>query len=215
MSDQQLIGVDEALSLVLESAAPREPQVQPIAAAQGHVLEQSVFSPDDLPLYDRAVVDGYAVRSDDIGLAGKELRVLELVTAGQTPTREVATGTASRVMTGSPIPIGADAMVMVERTTVSVSPRGEETVYVPGPVVHGQNITRRGDYLRGRSEVLTPGHVLRPVDIGILAELGVGHVRVATKPSVALLATGSELCPSSSTPGPAQIRNSNSPLLHA
>jgi molybdopterin molybdotransferase len=211
-----MIGVDEALQLVEQHAVPRAAHRLAAAEALGAVLDEDIVSTIDSPPYDKSQVDGFAVRCDDLSKSPAELRVLEEVTAGQTPTRPVIPGTATCIMTGAPIPDGSDAVVMVERT--SVVP-GNATI--PSRVCiqesprAGQNILRRGEAMRAGDVVLRRGHGIRSIEIGLLAELGVTDVRVTSRPTAAIISTGNELVHADETPGPGQIRNSNSPMLEA
>jgi molybdopterin molybdotransferase len=206
-----MIGVDEALSLVLDRARPGPQRTLPLRQAVGHVLAEDIACSLDSPPYDKSLVDGYAVQSSDCAAAGRVLRVLEQVTAGRVPQQRVTAGTATRIMTGAPIPGGADAVVMIERT--ALVPGGEEAVRIEMPVRPDQNIMRRGESMRVGQTVLRRGHALRAIETGLLAELGVSAVHVFSRPTVAVLATGDELVSCHEIPAAGQIRNSNGPLL--
>jgi molybdopterin molybdotransferase len=206
-----MLSVDQALQLVLEHAAVLPPHSTPLKLATGRVLAESILSDIDSPPHDKSVVDGYALIAADVAGSGVELTVLEEVTAGEVPTRPVVTGFATRIMTGAPIPAGADAVVMVEQTQLA----GDRVVILQAPVKSGQNISRRASSLARGQAVLHPGKLLRPIEIGLLAEVGRSTVKIVPPPRVAILATGNELVSASAAPGPAQIRNSNGPLLIA
>ena len=208
-----MLDVEQAQQKVFRAVELPPPREVPIADALGLALDENVASDVDSPPHDKSIVDGYAVVAAAVTSPQTELTVIEEVTAGQVPTRKVERGTATRIMTGAPIPDGADAVVMVEKTT-AVS---ENLVRIlESPVRPGQNIVRRASSMRRGDEVLAADlhRRLRPVEIGLLAEVGRGSVQVL-QPAAAILATGNELVPAGQTPGPGQIRNSNGPMLLA
>jgi len=207
-----MLSVEQALRSVLASALPLPPRRVGLREALGRRLAEPVVSDIDSPPHDKAQVDGYAVIAGDVPAAGRELQVLEEITAGKCPTRAVELGTATRIMTGAPLPAGADAVVMVEDT----EPLGGDRVrLLKGPPRPGQNIMRRAASLARGQTVLAVGKRLRAAEIGLLAEVGRPDVFVAGWPRVAIIATGDELVDAAQTPGPGQIRNSNGPLLMA
>src|SRR5262249_3556716 len=161
----------------------------------------------DVPPFRNSAMDGYAVRAADIASAGAErptaLRILEVVGAGVMPAHAVVAGTATKIMTGSPVPDGADAVVRIEDTDEQ-----DDTVRVRAAVRPGANVRHPGEDLRIGDKVLAAGHALRPADIGLLASLGIAVVRVRRRPLVAILATGEPLAPG-------QIVNSNAYTLAA
>jgi molybdopterin molybdotransferase len=184
-----------------------------LADSLGLVLAEDVFSDLDSPPFDKALMDGYAVRSVDLATGRGELKVIEEVLAGQVPRRAVAAQQASRIMTGAPIPTGADAVVPVEQTRLTA---GETTVEIETvPVAPGRNVMKRGESMRKGTRVLSAGRQIRPQEAGCLAELGKDTVAVFPRPRIAILATGDELVPVGETPGPGQIRNSNEAMLVA
>ena len=204
-----MLSVEEALQLVLEHAQQLPPVPTWKPDVRGRVLAEPVVSDIDSPPHDKSIVDGYAVVAADISAPGVELAVLEEVTAGVVPTRAVERGAATRIMTGAPIPAGADAVVMVEQTLLA----GDRVRILQSPVKPGQNIMRRAASLARGQTVLQPGKVLRAIEIGLLVEVGRTTVRTIPPPRVAVVATGNELVPAGVVPGPGQIRNSNGPLL--
>src|SRR5581483_441448 len=207
-----MLSVEEALRLALEHTEPRPPiWCTSLADAYGCVLAESVASDIDSPPYDKSVVDGYAVISADVQARGVELRVLEEVTAGVVPTRTVEPGTATRIMTGAPLPAGADSVVMVEQTETV----GDRVRILKTNVKPGQNIMRRATSLARGEEILQPGTLLRPIEIGLLAEGGRKTVCVVPKPQVGVVVTGNELVEAGEAPAPGRIRNSNGPMLTA
>ncbi len=206
-----MLSVAEAQAVVLRHARPLPPEVRPLApAALGLVLAEDVASDLDMPPYDKAMMDGFAVRAADLPEGRGTLRVVEEITAGRTPRRPVGPGEAARIMTGAPMPAGADAVVMVERTRPADDGR---VVIEDRPPVPGQNVLPRAREMRRGETVLAAGTVLRPQELGLLATVGRAQARVHPAPAVAVLATGDELVEADATPGPGQIRNSNGPML--
>jgi molybdopterin molybdotransferase len=211
-----MLNVDEALQQVLAHASPRPPAECAVALARGLVLSEDIVSDIDSPPHDKSVVDGYAVRAADLADGSAELDVLEEVTAGAVPTREVTRGSATRIMTGAPIPAGADAVVMIEHTRLVAPAAARERVQIASkPPAVGQNIMRRAiSMVRGQT-VLAAGCELRAIELGVLAEVGRSSISVVERPRLAILATGNELVPAGEVPQAGQIRNSNGPLLVA
>jgi molybdopterin molybdotransferase len=203
--------VADAHRLVLKHARPLPPEDTPLTpAVLGRVLAEDVLSDLDVPPFDKALMDGYAVRAADVPAGGAHLAVIEEVTAGQVPQRPLGPGQATRIMTGAPLPPGADAVVMVERTRLAGS-----RVEVDGPAQAGQNVLARAREMRCGEPVLAAGHVLRPQELGLLATVGRTSARLHRAPEVAILSTGDEVVEADSVPGAGQIRNSNGPMLQA
>lgn len=207
-----MIEVDEALSLVLQHAKPKAPSRSEVADAIGLALAEDITSDVDSPPHDKSLVDGYAVRCSDVVGGTARLQVLEEVTAGEVPTHSITDGNATRIMTGAPIPDGADAVIMVEQTEAD----GQSHVTVrDADVRHGQHIMRRATSLAIGDTVLRAGHQIRPIEVGLLSEVGRTEVVVVPRATVAILATGNELITAKETPAAGQIRNSNGPMLRA
>jgi molybdopterin molybdotransferase len=207
----ELLKVAEAQALVLEQAFALPPEAMPLTAAVlGLVLGEDVVSDLDMPPYDKAMMDGYAVRAADLPEGKGVLTVVEEVTAGQVPKVAVGAGQATRIMTGAPIPEGADAVVQVERTR----PAGGGRVQVEDRAVKpGLNVLPRAREMRKGETVLVAGTVLRPQEFGVLATVGRTSARLHSAPRVAVLSTGDEVVDASVVPGPGQIRNGNGPML--
>jgi molybdopterin molybdotransferase len=212
-SPARLPTVAEARNLILSFARPLPPQTLPLdPSVLGLVLAEDVAADLDSPPHDKALMDGYAVRSADLAAGSATLTVTEEVTAGQVPTLPVGPGLAARIMTGAPLPAGADAVVMVERSEPLADGRVRLADRPPRP---GQHVLPRGREMRRGEVVLKAGTVLRPQDVGLLAALGRAQVRAVPPPRVHVLVTGDELVEAPGVPGPGQIRNSNGPMLLA
>lgn len=207
-----MISVEEALQLVHRAATELPSSSVPLTESLGQVLAADITSDVDSPPHDKALMDGYALRIADVTAPKTRLRVLEEIVAGRMPTRPLERGTASRIMTGAPIPDGADAVVMFERTT---DVDGGQVEINDSQLVSRQNILQRASVMSAGETVLRRNRTIGPTDIGLLAEVGVVDVPVVRRPKVAILATGDELVPHQQTPGPGQIRNSNAPMLAA
>ncbi len=204
-----MLTVEEALKLVAANAEPLRARSVAVGEAVRLVLAEEIRSEINSPPYDKSLMDGYAVRSSD---RQAERRILEEVAAGDVPRFAVTAGAATRIMTGAPLPDGADAIVQIERTSLV----DESTVRLEQvDAKAGQSVLPLGASLRVGDVVLRAGAEIRPIEIGVLAELGRGDVKVIPRPRVAILPTGNELVSANETPGPGQIRNSNGPLLSA
>jgi molybdopterin molybdotransferase len=204
-----MLTVEEALALIEKNSRPLAARRVELGAAAGLVLAEEIRSAVNSPPYDKALMDGYAVRSSD---RQPVRQILEEIAAGAVPRFPVTPGAASRIMTGAPIPQGADAVVPIEWTElVDDSTVRLETINT----VAGQNVLPLGASMRAGDIVVRFGALLRPIEIGILAEIGRPFVNAIPRPRVAILPTGNELVPVGETPGPGQIRNSNGPLLTA
>lgn len=211
-----MLTVAEALAAVIQTVQPGPAVEVALEEASGLVLAQDVVSDIDSPPFDKALMDGYALRLADAN-AGAELDVIEEVTAGNIGSREVGRGQATRIMTGAPLPGGADLVIPIEETEVRPTAAGEAIGRVrlkgSGPWPAGQFVLRQGAAVRRGVQVLGRGRRLRPQEIAALAELGYARISVVRPPRVAILATGDELVAASERPGPGQIRNSNEPML--
>ncbi len=206
----RLLPVAEALAIVLSQAQPLAPVRLKLADALGLVLAEEIRADLDLPPFDKSIVDGYAVRSSDFSDGENHtLDVVEEIFAGRVPTRSVGSGQTAMIMTGAPLPDGSDAVVMVEKCNrVSAN-----SVTVPAPVRPGQNRMLRGTEIRTGDTVVGAGTILNATKLGALASVGASEPLVFPRARVAVISTGDEVVPHGQTPGPGQIRNSNSLLL--
>lgn len=210
----ELIQVSEAQGLVAERIRCLASQLVSLPEALGLVLAESIFSDMNVPPLDCSAMDGYAVRARDLegasGASPRRLEEVEEVAAGGLPSRRVEPGQAIRIMTGAPVPAGADAVVMVEHTR-----RGPGWVEVDASVASGRHIRRSGEDLLEGGQVLTAGRVIGSSEIGVLASVGCDPVPVYPRPRVAVLPTGDEIVFHREVPGPGCIRNSSGPALCA
>lgn len=206
--------VDEHRAFVASLLAPLPAVEVPISRALGRVLATDVVSAVALPPFDNSAMDGYAVLAADVAAASPEspvtLPVPEDIPAGRTDVPTLQPGTAHRIMTGAPMPVGADAVVQVELTD-----GGVETVVVRGNPAAGQHVRRTGEDVMPGTTVLQAGVVLGPPQIGLLAAVGLPTVAVRRPPRVLVLSTGSELVEPGSALAPGQIFESNGPMLAA
>ncbi|HKO16119.1 MAG TPA: gephyrin-like molybdotransferase Glp [Gemmatimonadaceae bacterium] len=186
------LSVADASALTLADIAPLGTECVPLGLALGRVLARDVRSPLSLPPWDNASMDGYAVRAVDVAGATNErpvvLRVLEMLPAGSQPSRAVEPGAAVRIMTGAPIPPGADSVIRVEDTD-----RGNDRVAIRSARDAGRNRRPAGEDLRAGDVAIGAGTVLGPAQLGVLASVGAAEVEVYRVPRVAILATGDEL----------------------
>jgi molybdopterin molybdotransferase len=207
------VSVAEALEAILSQFAPLEIVHVPLAGSLGLVLAGDIQSDMDIPPFDNSSMDGYAVQSADTegasGDAPRSLNVTGYLPAGGAPGPDdrVRPGTAFRIMTGAPIPPGADAVVKFEDTGQM---RNAEDVLIYRRVTKGENLRKAGGDVREGETVLTAGATIRPAEIGVLASVGRAQVPVHRRPRVVVLATGDELVEVDRKPGPGQIRNTNS-----
>lgn len=201
-----MIPVDKALAIVLD-AAPRlgSERASDFLAAMGRVLAEDVLADSDLPPFPRSAVDGFALRASDLEMIPARLAVKGVVPAGVAPSFSVGPREAAHVMTGAPVPDGADAVQMVEKTR-EVSPDVVEILEALGP---GDNVSPRGHEVKKGDRVLCEGTRIDPAVLAVLATVGMTEPLVGRVPRVAVIATGNELVPPSEEPGPGQIRNSN------
>jgi molybdopterin molybdotransferase len=206
-----MLPYSDAVARVLAAIQPLEPSSLPIRDARGLAIAEPVVAEHDVPGFDNSAMDGYAIVSADTDDATADrpvvLRLVDDLPAGTEPRITIARGTAAKIMTGAPLPPGADAVVPWEDT----HGLGNE-VGVLVRVPPRKNVRPRGEDLRAGDEVISPGDVLRPVHIGVLASLGRTKVHAIPRPRVAVLSTGDELVAPGGTLGPGQVFDANAAL---
>jgi len=214
-----MISVEQALDKILNYVHVLEDEERPILECLGQVLAEDVYSSLNVPPLDNSAMDGYAVQSGDTRGASRRspqfLRVIDTVAAGSMAGCEVEPGTAVRIMTGAPIPEGADSVVIFEDTDETQRQGSSTEIGILREAEAGLNIRRAGEDIAQGSMVLSQGAVLRPSEIGVLASLGRTTVRVIRRPIVAILATGDELVDISQPLPAGKIYNSNTYSLAA
>ena len=220
-----MLPVEDALARILDLCEPLATETLPIDAAVGQVLAESIVAPFDIPPLDNTAMDGYAVQSASTEGASESaplrLRVVGELAAGYVYAGAVGAGEAVRIMTGAPMPDGADTIVPFEETDeFGLRAPGQEhttieDVGILKAAAAGANIRRRGEDVRRGDRVLEAGMVLRGPEVAVLASLGVGEAQVVRRPRVAILSTGDELLSPGQPPAPGKIYDSNSYGLSA
>jgi len=195
-----MISVEEAQRRILDCVQVLKPEKKPILDCLGQVLAINIYSPIDIPPLDNSAMDGYAVQAEDTCGASNSspivLTVISEVAAGCIPDREVKAGTAIRIMTGAPLPKGADAVAQFEDTDEATRKgRGDSSSWIGilRQVERGLNVRHKGEDIAKGTLVLEEGRVLRPAEIGVLASLGHSWTKVIRRPVISVLATGDEL----------------------
>ncbi len=203
----EMILFEEALEIISKSAVPLASEKIKLEECLGRVLASDVFSDMDMPPFDKSAVDGYACRRDDLQ---NELKVLETIPAGKSPTRFIGPGECSKLMTGGMLPKGADTVIMVEDVEIT----GTDTIRFMAPKT-ASNFCFKAEDIRRDEKVLTKGTQIRPQEIAILASVGCAFTEVYKQPRIGIISTGDELVEPSETPAESQIRNSNAYQLMA
>lgn len=218
---ERMLDVDAALQHVLSAIAPLEAVSVPLLDAAGMVLAADVVARDDVPPFRNSAMDGYAVRAADTAAATwsapSQFMVAAYVAAGQRDVPSLRSGEAIRIMTGAPLPEGADAVVRFEETDESGSAgeAGRETVLVYRAARPFDNVREAGEDIARGTPVARCGHALRPADLGLIASVGEPSVHVHRRPVVAVLSTGNEVFAPGDNLIPGAIRDSNSFVLGA
>src|SRR5713101_6142775 len=184
-----MIPVSEAIQIVLQHTPKLELEAAPLGETMGRVLAEDIVADSDLPPFDRAQMDGYAVRAAEVAAAPARLRIVGESAAGAGWHQEMKAGEAVRIMTGAPVPTGADAVQQVELTR---EPE-RESVEILKSVEAGRSIVRRGAEIKAGETVLRAGEEINAAMIATLASFGYAQVKVGRRPRVAVMATGSEL----------------------
>ncbi len=209
-----MLNIEEALKAILDHATLLAPVTMALDEAAGLVLAENVIAHGNVPPFSNSAMDGFAVLAADIQQASEvipvHLHILEDVPAGSVATQPVRPGTAIRIMTGAPLPDGADTVVHVEVTRVE----GDDVLILVA-LKNGVNVRRVGEDMKDGAIVLTAGTVLRPGEVGVCAAAGHATVMVYPRARVTVLTTGSELVDAAQVPGPGQIRDANAHSLRA
>jgi len=217
LDNEEYLSVSAALKIVLESVQvlPAEPVF--LMDALNRILSEPVVAQHDLPPFANSAMDGFAIRSEDVDKASQDnptrLKVVADIAAGQSPETVLEIGSAARITTGAPIPPGADAVIPVEDTDEQWRDRSRPlpaSIQIYREVNPGAYVRLPGEDIKAGTQVLTPGSVLRPQELGLIASLGYQKVSVIRQPKIGILATGNELVDVGQSLGPGQIRNSNS-----
>lgn len=208
----EAVKVKDALNMLkenLRSILVRSEEV-PLLESLNRVLAEDIYSPEDIPPFDRSTVDGYAVIARDTFGAGESLpailKIVDEIKMGERPEVALKPGEAAKISTGGMLPEGSDAVVMLEYT----HPFEDGTLVVERPVAPGENVILKGEDVKKGSLVLPKGHTLRPQDIAVLAGMGLEKVKVAISPKVAVISTGDEVKPPGSELKDGEIRDMNS-----
>ena len=214
-----MIDLADALALIEQTATPLPPRRQRLLDACGRALAAPVVADVDSPPWDRAMMDGFALRGDDVvGEGGVvELDVVVDLAAGDVTAVEIKPGACGRIMTGAPIPPGADAIIPVELAIdgTGSAHAGSKVRLRDERFRAGQHIARQGAAFRRGQDVLPAGTMLGAGAVGLAAEAGATHVIAMPQVRVAILSTGSELVPADAVPAFGQTRNSNGPMIAA
>jgi molybdopterin molybdotransferase len=213
-----VISVEEALKTVLGNINVLGEENRPLLECLGLVLAEDIYSKIDVPPKDNSALDGYAVKSSDIRGSNDNnpriLKVIDMIIAGGNPKIPLKPGTAIRIMTGAPVPEGADCVIGFENTdenSRSISANGiPSEIGIMLEVEPDSNIRKTGESVRKGSLVLSKGTVIRPSEIGVMASLGMANIKVVKRPVIAILATGNELTNPEESLSEGKIYNSNS-----
>jgi len=208
-----MIKVKDALKIILSSMKPLGSEKVRLLDGLDRVLVSDIHANCNLPPFDNSAMDGYALRAKDTKKASQDspkiLKVIEDVAAGYIAKNRIRNNEAIRIMTGAPVPNGADSVVMVEFTK-----KNQDLVEIFKETKLGDNIRRSGEDVRKKQKVLSKGTTLRPQEIGMLASLGIARINVAKRPKVGILATGDELVGVEERLTKGKIRNSNTYIVH-
>lgn len=201
-----MIPFDDAYQIAMESVRPLGTESSELTQSLGRVLAQDILADMPMPPFDKSMVDGFACRRADLHAP---LTIVETIAAGYMPERSLGPGECARIMTGAPVPDGADCVFMVEHseeTTEHVRFTKDDTP---------NNITPRASDVAEGDVLIRSGHRIGPSEIAVMASMGVTNAKISERPRVAVIATGDELVEPIEVPGPAQIRNSNAYQLCA
>ncbi|PKP11547.1 MAG: molybdopterin molybdenumtransferase MoeA [Bacteroidetes bacterium HGW-Bacteroidetes-4] len=201
-----MILFEEALHIVLQKASLAPTESIHFSESAGRVLAADVLSDMDMPPFDKAAMDGFAIRESEIN---HDLEIIETIAAGQTPQKEISPGTAARIMTGAPVPKGADFVIQVELSETACNNRVAFNGHPKNNIIYQGSDIKTGDVVLHKGQQLDARH------IAVLASVGCTQVEVYKKPLVGIISTGDEIVEPSQKPTPSQIRNSNGHQLIA
>jgi molybdopterin molybdotransferase len=204
-----MLTVEEALEAILSRVPLLETERVDVLGALGRALAEPVVARRAIPPWPNSSMDGYAVRAEDTR-RGAALAIVGRVEAGEVPARGVGQGEAMRIFTGAPLPEGADTVLPQEDVEATA-----DSIALRGPTARAAYVRRRGEDVEVGARVLEPGTLLTAAEVGLLATLGYGQIRVFRRPRVAILSTGNELADLGTEPGPGQIPNTNTYTLMA
>lgn len=214
-----MISLDEARQRIHSRIEPLDVVDTPVGDAVGQVIAEQVLAPEAIPPFANTAMDGFAVRAGDLAGASADapvtLPIVGTVAAGAVAERPMEPGEAMRIMTGAPIPAGADAVIMVELTDADPDTADEPKVRCVAEVPVGNHIRQAGEDLEAGTVVFEPGTAVRPAHVGVLSSLGRTTVKVHRRPRVGVFSTGDELVVGPQALAPGQIRDSNRPQLLA
>lgn len=218
-----LLNVDDALKKILETVKPLQSETVELSNALGRVIAEDVIADSDLPPFANSSMDGFAIRAVDIAQVSEQssvsLMVVMDIPAGSAPSGKINNGESARIMTGAPMPEGADAVIPVESTDAQWTPGSDEAlpkqVSVFRSVKSGDYVRLAGEDIHYGEQIIAEGTLLRPAEIGLLAAVGRNIVKVIRQPRVAILSTGDELIDVGEPLKPGKIRDSNSYTLAA
>lgn len=202
-----MISFDQAFSIVMDHVSFLRTEKVDLGQALKRVCAVNIYADSDIPPFNKSAMDGYACRKIDIG---KSLKVIEFIAAGQMPEKNIGINQCSKIMTGAPVPDGADCVVPVELVDAS----DPDNISITGEI-RGNNISYKGEDICLGDKLISAGTLLEPQHIAILASSGISEITVAAMPRVAILVTGNELVEPWQKPAPSQIRNSNAYQLIA
>lgn len=207
-----MIPVAEAINIVLEQTSALSTESVALSESIGRILAENIIADTDLPPFDRAQMDGFAVRAADVANTPAQLKVVGESAAGAGWHQEMKAGEAVRIMTGAPVPVGADAVQQVELTREA---NGAGTVEILETVETGRSIVKQAAEIKSGETVVRAGEEIKSETIATLASFGYAQVKVGRKPRVAVMATGTELVDVNQKPGRDQIRDSNNYTIEA
>ncbi len=205
------IPFEEARRIVIDSVSTMESESVSLDYSLRRTLSEGIVSHDTIPPFDNSAMDGFAVVRSDVLAPPVELRVVADIPAGTPWAGRLEKGSCARIMTGAPVPEGADAIVPVEQTRRLST----DAVLIKTKPAKSAHIRRSGEDIQEGDVVFESGMVITPGVVGLLATLGIAAAPVRKRPSIAIISTGDEVVPAEVVPGPGQIRNSNGPALAA